>query len=289
MRTINHIGVSGGKDSTALLLWAIHESGYPRDSVVASFCDTGNENQITMDYVQMLSEQIHPIVTIKPERDFYDLAKWKRRFPSRKARFCTQHLKMLPTQLFVQSLCNETATVLLHSGVRAAESADRAKLPEREWDGYFALEVYRPLIKWTLLDVWAIHDRYGVPRNPLYAMGFKRVGCFPCINSCKDEVRLIAKHFPERIDMLRKAETTMQCRNGFSSFFARKTVTARHRSKEIETKAGKKMFVPTIDDVVRWSKTERGGKQYSLGLDWLDNTSEDDKYISCPSALGQCE
>lgn len=25
---INHIGVSGGKDSTALLLWAVNESGY---------------------------------------------------------------------------------------------------------------------------------------------------------------------------------------------------------------------------------------------------------------------
>lgn len=36
---INHIGLSGGKDSTALLGWALHESGYPRESLRFSFCD----------------------------------------------------------------------------------------------------------------------------------------------------------------------------------------------------------------------------------------------------------
>jgi 7-cyano-7-deazaguanine synthase in queuosine biosynthesis len=46
--TINHIGISGGKDSTALLLWAVHESGYPKESIHATFCDTDNEHQITL-------------------------------------------------------------------------------------------------------------------------------------------------------------------------------------------------------------------------------------------------
>lgn len=52
---INHIGISGGKDSTALLLWAVHESGYDPNSLDVTFCNTHNEHQITYDYVRMLS------------------------------------------------------------------------------------------------------------------------------------------------------------------------------------------------------------------------------------------
>jgi 3'-phosphoadenosine 5'-phosphosulfate sulfotransferase (PAPS reductase)/FAD synthetase len=285
---INHIGVSGGKDSTALLLWAVHESGYPLESLRVSFCDTGNENQITYDYVKMLSEKVHPIEWLKPELGFYELAHKKKRFPSRKARFCTQHLKMLPTQRHVWKMVEEGHEVLLHSGVRAAESADRAKLPEREWDGFFALPVFRPLLKWSIAEVWEMHRKYGIPPNPLYAQGFKRCGCFPCINSCKEEVRLIAKHFPERIEKLSQEEKSFDTRNGISTFFVPKTVPEGQRSKEIVTAKGAAMKVATIEDVVRWSRTERGGKQYVMDLESEPDLAGDD-YLSCPSALGVCE
>ncbi len=68
--TLYHIGVSGGKDSTALLLWAVNESGYPRDRIVASFCDTGNEHQITYDYVRMLSDKVFHIPVGRKEKAF---------------------------------------------------------------------------------------------------------------------------------------------------------------------------------------------------------------------------
>ena len=55
---INHIGCSGGKDSTALLLWAIFESGYSRDSLDVSFCDTGNEAPATYDYISYLEDAL---------------------------------------------------------------------------------------------------------------------------------------------------------------------------------------------------------------------------------------
>jgi len=66
---IYHVGISGGKDSTAALLWAIHDSGWPHDKIRATFCDTGNEHQITYDYIAMLSERVFPIKTIKPPLD----------------------------------------------------------------------------------------------------------------------------------------------------------------------------------------------------------------------------
>lgn len=36
--TVYHVGISGGKDSTAALLWLVHESGVPKHRINATFC-----------------------------------------------------------------------------------------------------------------------------------------------------------------------------------------------------------------------------------------------------------
>lgn len=40
-----------------------------------------------------------------------------------------------------------------------------------------------PIIDWTDADVWEFIRAYHVPYNPLYDMGYKRVGCVGCPNS----------------------------------------------------------------------------------------------------------
>lgn len=284
---LNYCGLSGGKDSTATALWLIHESGEPRETMRFAFCDTGNENAFVYSHIEMLSERFQqwgcaPVVTLKPERDFLALAKWKKRFPSRKARFCTQFLKVIPSREDVQSFIRADYDVVVHSGVRAGESLDRAKLVERGFDDMFGCTVNRPMLHKSIADVVAIHERYGVPLNPLYSYGFTRVGCFPCINSKKSEVRLISIHFPERIDELRKQEREI----GISTFFARKTVPERFRSLTVDTKKGP-MKVATIDDVVRWSHTGKGAKEKESVL--FEDFYDDDRTLVCESGRGMCE
>lgn len=208
-----HLGVSGGKDSTAALLWLVFMSGWPLDRLVVTFCDTGNEDLLTYAYLKMLSELVFPIETIYPERDFWQLAHWKKRFPSRRARFCTQFLKVIPTRDHTFDLMMKQGEILLLTGVRADEahaSNDRGELPQFGWDDGFACDVFRPILDWSIEDVWEIHKRFlplevilgllakdpelsqehkeelivrmidhRIPRNPLYDMGAKRVGCFP--------------------------------------------------------------------------------------------------------------
>ena len=40
--------------------------------------------------------------------------------------------------------------------------------------------VVNPIIDWQDADVWEFHDLYHLPHNPLYDMGYKRVGCIGC-------------------------------------------------------------------------------------------------------------
>lgn len=256
MSKIYHIGVSGGKDSTALLLWMVYESGIPRDHLIASFCDTQNEARETYDHIAMLSTSVFPVLRIETE-GFVQLALRKKRFPSTKRRFCTQELKLLPTMRFLDDLAERYDEVVPVSGVRRDESDDRAKL--EEWgdplESYFNLREWRPLIHWKIEDVLTIHAKYKIPLNPLYLKGATRVGCFPCINSNKAEIRAMIQHYPERIDQIREWESSFENLNGLSTFFPRNKVPMRFRSKVIQTKESGPMRVCTIDDVVAWAKT----------------------------------
>lgn len=249
------VGVSGGKDSAAAMLWVVHESGYRPEDVIVNFTDTGNEAQVTYDYIAYLSSYLvehghSPILWLKPPLDFFELAKKKGRFPSAKGRFCTEYLKIKPMQALVSSIDDDVVSI---SGIRADESNARSDLPERAYDkaGYHVL---RPILKWAISDVWTYLEKWGVKRNPLYYLGFKRVGCFPCCMSRKSEIRLIAIHFPQVIDRIREAEW-----DGYT-FFPRTTVPERFRHTPFSCN-GKTWMCASIDDVVEWSFTKWGARE----------------------------
>lgn len=278
---IFHVGVSGGKDSVAALLWMVRESGIPPERIRASFCDIGNDHDWTLEHVSLISRTLHPIETIKPACSFFELATIKRRFPSTKARFCTEVLKIHPTQDHIQKLREfGRVYVVAVSGVRADESIDRETLPEWDYSGTLLCKSWRPLIKWELKDVLAIHSKHGVPMNPLYSIGAQRVGCWPCIMSRKQEIRTIALKFPERIDQIRKAEQQFEIDGGrYSSFFPPNTTPKRFHSRECINRDGETVSFATIDDVVKWSLTGKNAKG-----SWEDDPPEP---ISCKS--GFCE
>lgn len=308
-----NLGISGGKDSTALLLWAVFESGIPHEKIMAVFSDTDNEDSLTYSYIEMLNDNIFPIHVLHPELGFYELAKKKKRFPSRMGRFCTQHLKVIPSREHVLGLMRSGKRVLLLNGVRAGEAHngnDRGSVPEFGYDDGYACNVYRPILSWSIDDVWAIHKRYismqlvidmvqndphlseehkvelvgklessRIPRNPLYEMGAKRVGCFPCINSNKAEIRAMAKFRPDRIDMIAEQEITIAPERGFASMFVPKTVPPRFRSPEWTKKeTGEVFMLATIRDVVAWSQT--GVRARGVAVEEIE---------ICDSAAGACE
>ena len=281
-------GISGGKDSTALVLYLVKEffpqNNIPLDKLICIFADTQNESDKTYKHILKISYEIHPVQWLESE-GFYNLAKRKKRFPSTKARFCTTELKLEPSKQFMETL---EGTVLSVSGVRRDESKERADAPEfsNGFDSYHGFPTWRPLVEWTLEDVFLIHKRYNFPLNPLYYLGFSRVGCLPCIMSRKKEIRLIGKLMPERIDFLEEQETTFEGRSSFHSFFARNAVPERYRTYEIETLTGEKIKIGTIRDVVEWSKTTDNKRTSNYDFHFEDY---EDAFEESSCMAGVCE
>lgn len=114
--------------------------------------------------------------------------------------------------------------------------------------------VYRPLVEWSKEACFAILKKHGVEPNPLYKLGCGRVGCMPCIMARKAEIREMAQRFPEHVDKLREWERVVRLcsKREVSTFFSCDTIPG-----EGDTRA-------EIDSVVEWSKTGRGGMQYSM-------------------------
>lgn len=309
MSEVVHLfGLSGGKDSTFLVGWAIHESGYPIESLLFAFCDTENEYEEVYQQIRALNEYVvrhgcKPVRWLRASGDWVDkfwmfpvflaLCIWKGRFPSAKARFCTQFLKIKPTEALVKELVAQGYEVISHSGVRAAESIERAGMEEWATD-LFGCRTRRPLLKMTLDDVWRGHINYGLPINPLYRAGWKRVGCRLCIMSNKPDVRRTVKLRPYVIGIYRTWELIVgayrKSRNSitdYSSWFHRRTVPLAQRSRKVQTKKGE-MMVATIDDVARWSLTVRGGNQTGFGFMFEEESFNiDDAHAPCQS--GFCE
>ena len=277
---------SGGKDSSALLVWAL--AHIPREKLCFVFCDTGWESPVTYRFIDEVNGRLlnGELVILKSQKydGLLDLAEKKRRFPSVKARFCTEQLKIVP---MIEWILEQGCNLAVYQGIRGEESlarsllkpcddyfrpqieyanepyvhlcpSDRSKHCDRSgqrvcgvkhrkrkplyqdrvmrWLENYWCKVERPFFHWKSRDILSFCKKHGV-LNPLYEMGFSRVGCFPCIMENKRGIASIARHAPERIDLLEKAEQALQ-----STFFP--------YSKTPDSVSEK----PTIRDVVRWSQ-----------------------------------
>lgn len=310
--TINVISMSGGKDSTATALLALERGGDNR----FLFADTGHEHAETYRYLEYLQTTLHiTIETVKadladrvikkrttvrekwvregavtPEQaeeicklleptgnPFLDLCMSKGRFPSTRARFCSEELKHFPLDMRMLQICKE-GEVTSWQGVRADESPSRAKLPETEQGDIYT--IYRPILKWTAEEVFRKHAECGIEPNPLYKQGMSRVGCMPCIHARKSELAQIAKRFPMEVQRVAEWEkiVSMVSKRGNPTFFHAST------DPTIATKDNDEISIDShgIMNICDWAMTSRGGRQ----RDWIAS-SED--ITMCSSAYGLCE
>lgn len=250
--------VSGGKDSTALLI-ALRAAGIPFQ---ASFADTGWEAAETYAFLDFLRDRIGPIETVGHPGGMRAKIAERAAFPTRMARWCTGELKVQCLRQVHDRIVEETGLDTVSAvGIRASESEARSVMPEVEDDHEWGGWIWRPLIDWTIDDVLTAHAEAGVPLNALYRAGHNRVGCYPCIYSGKEEIALIATRSPGRIEEIAEMERE-----------ATAARAARNEEKPGRYKHPIATFFQTRDGVgpmnihqiVDWARTDRGGKQLPI-------------------------
>jgi 3'-phosphoadenosine 5'-phosphosulfate sulfotransferase (PAPS reductase)/FAD synthetase len=294
------IAYSGGKDSQASLLWAVKE--YGAKNIEALFCDTGWEHPVTYKHIEETTMALGvKLVTIRSSKydGFVDMAQKKGRFPSTKARFCTDKLKSEPMNDYVLS---HKEHLLILQGIRAGESFARSKMANQctywkfyfepykidkddkpvtftyrkkdviAWCKEFNADILRPVFTWTAQQVIDYIVANGQQPNPLYSKGFSRVGCFPCIMARHQDIRSMIEYFPEMVDRLAEAERSFTSNNGRpSSFFVPNYIPKKNTTNG---------HYPSVADVVKYLKEKN-----ATG----DLFDENQQGYSCSSYFGLCE
>jgi 3'-phosphoadenosine 5'-phosphosulfate sulfotransferase (PAPS reductase)/FAD synthetase len=305
------VSVSGGKDSTATALLAMDRMG--RKNCRFVFADTGNEHELTLEYVNNYMPTVFgEVITLKADfsrqiagkrayvetkwpgkgvpddiirralsilhptgNAFLDLCLWKGRFPSRMAQFCTQELKRRPLDAYMLDRLYEGWELSSWRGIRRDESRNRKDAKDREMaaEGWM---IERPIASWTAQQtVDFVRDR-GVRLNPLYSLGMKRVGCMPCINCGKDELLEISKRFPDHVARIREWEAIVSAASklGGTTFFS----DAWDEENETILEFWDRL---KIDGRIKWAETSWGGRQQ----DFVRQQEAE----ACSSLYGLCE
>ncbi|NOW91085.1 MULTISPECIES: DNA phosphorothioation system sulfurtransferase DndC [Clostridium] len=237
------IGYSGGKDSTTVvqlvftMLMQLPPEERSKDVYVVS-SDTLIENPIVLGYLNKNSTLINegakkeniPLYAhmVHPE---YDNTYWTniigKGLPtptSIRFRWCTEKLKIKPSNKFIEEKVKENGEVVVLLGVRKAESIARSiRIKNREIEGYLLTPhvtltntyVYNPIVELTTDDVWAIllsnngSNPWGASNNELFTLymgadggecpftttndkdtqscGNSRMGCWICTVVNKDK------------------------------------------------------------------------------------------------------
>jgi 3'-phosphoadenosine 5'-phosphosulfate sulfotransferase (PAPS reductase)/FAD synthetase len=276
MSELRICSVSGGKDSTAMYCLMIEVYG---KDFLPIFADTGNEHPVTVNYVRNMHIMAGgpPVQIVKADftkklnkkgkeascNPFLDLMLWKGRAPSTKAQFCTEWVKLWPILLFLEENY-PTQDWIMFTGLRAGESFRRSFRQPFEYNTYFDCESVNPMLYMNEEDIFSFLEEKGVPPNPLYALGYGRVGCFPCIHANKTELSLLPDWAWDKLEVW-------------------------------ENTIGKKFFppgilpkgmpnIPTVALVKEWCKTIRGGRSYDLFKQFQPADAP-----ACMSTWGVCE
>lgn len=209
---------------------------------------------------------------------FRDLLVLHGTMPQKTGKFCSLELKTELAWDYISEYLDsshEGEEVFWWSGVRAQESPVRAGLPISEpcgMDGSGYVTSLRPILDLTHEQVFELCEYVGVPHNPLYTQGDKRVGCGECFEANKRAIRnsfTRAPYLLYRTKMLEEVvakvnRRAIQLNKKYVPFFRE-----AYRLKQYDNWA-------SAEQVFEWSKQGRGS-----GEEIIIN--------SCDSVYGLCE
>lgn len=192
------VSYSGGKDSGVVAILAKKALG----DIPLFFSDTTLEFPETYEFVEEFASE-YGFDLIKNEEnefyssdsDFFDLCE-ELGPPSMEYRWCCTVFKAQPVNEFNKSLENGSLTF---DGIRRSEGRSRGdyervskvkKIPKQ-------IAAY-PILDWSEAEVWFYTLFFeDIDYNPLYELGYTRVGCWVCPNASPSNTLLKKIKHPE--------------------------------------------------------------------------------------------
>lgn len=185
-RKVRHIlGLSGGKDSTALAV-LLHKE-IPQMEYF--FCDTHKELPETYEYLDRIEARLGiKIQRLSAERGFdHWLDVYGGFLPSPKSRWCTKQMKIIPLERFIGD-----DEAISYIGIRADENRD----------GYISTKLnIKPVFPFkekglVKADILQLLEDSGIGL-PEYYRWRSRSGCFFCFFQRKYEWVMLAQEHPD--------------------------------------------------------------------------------------------
>ena len=180
------VSFSGGKDSL-VSLHLLLDLGF--DPVVL-FNNTGIELPETVDTVYKTVEKYGLKLVEASAEDRFWKAVYELGIPGRDYRWCCKVCKLAPLASTVNRLWKDGGLNVV--GQRAYESIDRARSPQL-WRLRWAPTLINVSLinEWSQFEVWLYIFMNNLEPNPLYFMGYERIGCFMCPASTLAELDLV--------------------------------------------------------------------------------------------------
>jgi 3'-phosphoadenosine 5'-phosphosulfate sulfotransferase (PAPS reductase)/FAD synthetase len=194
------VSYSAGKDSTTCLKWALRTGKDTR----AILANTGNEPENTFEYIRYVEQALNfPIeVYQRPGNDFFSIVRRRGMWPIPNRCLVSSTVKRDDFKWYLE-LTDTSQDALIIMGHRRSESKRRADLPDFAPTSRAGRAVYRPILDWSVSDVFQFLDANSLIAHPAYAKGRKRVGCVWCVNSKPDDLIRDEELYPRRCAELR--------------------------------------------------------------------------------------
>lgn len=202
---------SGGKDSLCLLEYLRKLAARANANITAVHADTTAGFPEVEQYVQKVCRKLDvPLVTVRPEHDFFEIAKrWG--IPGVRCRWCCKTLKVAPIRRYLDSV---PGPKVVFDGIRAAESNMRATyIPVWYHPGFKCLSV-SPIFGWSDGKVEGYIKRYNLPRSPAHDLGTSSE-CWCGAYKRRDDFEALLDIHPEIFDKLVEVEKAQKGRYTF--------------------------------------------------------------------------
>ncbi|MFC5402381.1 phosphoadenosine phosphosulfate reductase family protein [Cohnella soli] len=230
-----HVNVSGGADSVATVLVALHDYRIPKEKIkLVHMRVDGDPNSgkrplfdwpQTDEFLEYLSKALDlPLIVIWDELGLEGRIRERGMFPSSQCRFCTSYLKRDVYAKWVRQFDN--IKILLLTGERSEESTERSEKPIFRLHSAHKTRRKNRLVHWLTpikhmlkTEVRQLCADYGIELHPCYQW-VSRCSCKFCIFNTSSEMSRTSQLFPEDWAYLKEMEQelghTMKSKDGMS-------------------------------------------------------------------------